>query len=287
MTPTNLPDQRPRLEDPDWIPARFTEYDVAASARMRMDWPGATPGPDSADPPRWKADPEADALIDDSHIAYPPPDGVPLSTSTAHYAAGVHLHALLQSLIALRPHPDWFVAVNLAWYFEKAAVRSNRGPDVMVIPGTPDPALHRDSYMEWDEGYRRPTFVFELMSLGTFRDNLGPKKEIYRELEVPEYFLFDALGDFIDPPLQGFRLSRGKYVPIKPDRQGRLLSRELNCLVGRRRTMPTLFDRVTKREVLTESQRNAAERDAERSRADRLAEKLRELGIDPDTITGG
>jgi hypothetical protein len=34
-------------------------------------------------------------------------------------------------------------------------------------------------------------------------------------LKVSEYFLFDPKGDYLKPPLQGYRLTRGLYVPIK------------------------------------------------------------------------
>lgn len=32
-----------------------------------------------------------------------------------------------------------------------------------------------------------------------------------------EYFLFDPLEEYLDPPLQGFHLKRGRYVRIKAD----------------------------------------------------------------------
>ena len=31
-----------------------------------------------------------------------------------------------------------------------------------------------------------------------------------------EYWLFDAKGDFFDPPLEGYQLEHGEYVPIQP-----------------------------------------------------------------------
>ena len=33
---------------------------------------------------------------------------------------------------------------------------------------------------------------------------------------MKEYFLFDPFEDYLDPPMQGYRLRKGEYVPIKP-----------------------------------------------------------------------
>ena len=41
---------------------------------------------------------------------------------------------------------------------------------------------------------------------------------------MPEYFLFDPLGEYLRLPLQGYRLRRGRYEPITPVK-GRLPSK--------------------------------------------------------------
>ncbi|HSG39638.1 MAG TPA: Uma2 family endonuclease, partial [Thermoanaerobaculia bacterium] len=50
------------------------------------------------------------------------------------------------------------------------------------------------------------------------------KKSLYERLGVEEYFLFDPLGDYLDPRLQGYRLMRGWYQPLS-SRDGSLVSR--------------------------------------------------------------
>ncbi len=43
------------------------------------------------------------------------------------------------------------------------------------------------------------------------------KRDLYRDvLQVPEYFMFDPTEDYLDPPLQGFRLVGGEYLRIEP-----------------------------------------------------------------------
>jgi hypothetical protein len=50
---------------------------------------------------------------------------------------------------------------------------------------------------------------------------------LYAQLGVKEYFLFDPIHEYLDPPLQGYRLVRGQYVQMTADAQGALLSKVL------------------------------------------------------------
>jgi Uma2 family endonuclease len=67
----------------------------------------------------------------------------------------------------------------------------------------------------------------ELTSATTRTEDLEDKFQLYQDtLRVPEYFLFDPLGDYLQPRLQGYRLRRGKYSRIKAIK-GRLASQVL------------------------------------------------------------
>jgi hypothetical protein len=82
-------------------------------------------------------------------------------------------------------------------------------------------------------------------------------------LRVSEYFLFDPTEDYLDPPLQGFRLVGGDYIPIEPI-AGRLPSQVLGLHLERDGTRLRLFDPATGRRLLTRLEaREAAERRAE------------------------
>ena len=69
--------------------------------------------------------------------------------------------------------------------------------------------------------------MLETTSKTTRREDRGKKKTVYTELGVAEYFLYDPHGDWLDPPLQGFRLVNGNYKPITPDAGGGIASQEL------------------------------------------------------------
>jgi Uma2 family endonuclease len=67
----------------------------------------------------------------------------------------------------------------------------------------------------WEEG-KGPDVVIELTSASTRWEDLGSKKGLYEALGVQEYFLFDPFGEYLSPPLRGFRLSAEGYRPIPP-----------------------------------------------------------------------
>jgi hypothetical protein len=83
----------------------------------------------------------------------------------------------------------------------------------------------RKTYLLWKEG-RAPGFVIEVTSDSTRTEDLGKKKDLYQQLGVEEYILFDPLGDYLRPRLQGHRLALGgRYQPLPLEADGSLLSR--------------------------------------------------------------
>ena len=63
-----------------------------------------------------------------------------------------------------------------------------------------------------------------MTSPSTRDEDLKEKFALYRDvLKVREYFLFDPKAEYLEPPLQGYRLVDGEYVPI-PSVAGRLPS---------------------------------------------------------------
>jgi Uma2 family endonuclease len=69
-----------------------------------------------------------------------------------------------------------------------------------------------------------PAVVFEIISRGTRLEALGTKRALYAVLGVLEYFLYDPLGEYLQPPLQGYRLQEGKYQRMPPSGEGKLAS---------------------------------------------------------------
>ena len=86
-------------------------------------------------------------------------------------------------------------------------------PDIFVAFGAGDYA--RNSYKLF-EGEPVPAFVMEVLSGTTADKDLGPKRDIYAEIGIDEYWMFDPFGDDIPGHIVGFRLIGGLYEPIPP-----------------------------------------------------------------------
>jgi hypothetical protein len=116
-----------------------------------------------------------------------------------------------------------YVSGNLLVYYIPGDRRRHVSPDVFMVRGVPK--HDRRYYLVWEE--KPLQVVIELTSKSTRREDLGRKFKLYRDvLKVREYFLFDPYHEYLNPPLQGYRLRKGQYVPIKP-RAGRLPSKVL------------------------------------------------------------
>jgi Uma2 family endonuclease len=97
--------------------------------------------------------------------------------------------------------------------------------------------------------------VIELTSSSTRHEDRTRKFAIYRDkLKVKEHFLFDVLGDYLDPPLQGYRLHRGNYRAIRPG-AGRLPSQVLGLHLERHGQELRLYDPAANRWLPTAAER--------------------------------
>jgi hypothetical protein len=57
--------------------------------------------------------------------------------------------------------------------------------------------------------------VLEVTSRKTRREDVRHKRELYAQLGIAEYFLFDPLAEYLRPALQGYALAGGAYQPIE------------------------------------------------------------------------
>ena len=62
--------------------------------------------------------------------------------------------------------------------------------------------------------FRVNGFVLEIASESTYRANWGEKRDLYAGMGGSEYWQYDPVGTYIDPPLLGFRPVEGRYVPL-------------------------------------------------------------------------
>lgn len=222
---------------------------------------------------------------DDLDIAWPPSnlysDEPPLETT-------LHLQQMILLLSCLnwlwKDRDDYFASGNLTVYYspQKRKDRDFRGPDFFVALDThPHP---RKSWTVWEEEGKYPNVIVELLSESTAAVDRGLKKDLYaKTFRTPEYFWFDPESQ----EFQGFALVRGSYQPIDPTPEGWLWSQQLQLFLGIHKEQLRYFtpDKIlvptSDEAAATESQRA----DTAQKRADKLAEKLRELGIDPSDIT--
>ncbi|MBI3407831.1 MAG: Uma2 family endonuclease [Planctomycetes bacterium] len=139
--------------------------------------------------------------------------------------------ALIHTLKAFFAHnPIVYVSGNLLVFYVRGDRLKHLSPDVFVVKGVHD--HERPHYLIWEEG-KAPQFVIELTSSSTRDEDIDDKFSLYQDmLKVQEYFLFDPLAEYLDPPLRGYRLKKGKYRPI-PMIEGRLPSKVLNLHLER------------------------------------------------------
>ena len=88
--------------------------------------------------------------------------------------------------------PNAYVGIDLLLLYDREdKEREVVAPDVFVVFGVPDRA--RDSYKVSNEG-KVPDFVLEVASKGTYKKDVGSKKDKYERMGVREYCVFDPEG---------------------------------------------------------------------------------------------
>jgi Uma2 family endonuclease len=179
-------------------------------------------------------------------VEYPTGDGKPMAETEIHRDDMVDLIQTLERYF--EAEPMICVSGNLLMFYEEGNPRKRIAPDVFVVRGVEKKL--RENYLVWEEG-KAPDVVIEVTSRSTRHEDQVRKLAIYRDvLRVTEYFMFDPREDYLDPPLQGFRLLDGEYLPIEPV-DGRLASEVLDLHLERDGYEVRLYDPVRHARVLT------------------------------------
>ncbi|HAO19300.1 MAG TPA: hypothetical protein DCQ37_01670 [Desulfobacteraceae bacterium] len=203
-------------------------------------------------------------------IIYPDRDGKPMSDNTEQFEWIVKIKENLEQMFD--GNPDVFVAGDLLWYPVEGNNRIRTAPDTMVAFGRPKG--YRGSYRQWEENHIAPQVVFEILSPGNRAGEMKKKFVFYDTYAVSEYYVYDPdrillsgwirrnnvltpvenMQGWISPLLKiRFELTDNDLYIFRPD--------------GNRFLSPVELRRLFQ---------------SERIRADRLAAKLRELGIEAD-----
>ncbi|MEG4072807.1 Uma2 family endonuclease [Microcoleus sp. Pol14C2] len=201
----------------------------------------------------------------------PDSDETPVDNELQELIPGL-LKAILLILWAERM--DWFFGIDMGIYYhpEKAPIV----PDGFLSLGVErfyDEEL-RPSYVLWDENVV-PTLVLEVVSK-KYRKEYSTKLEEYQALGVLYYIIYSS-GRRRKPRLEVHKLVNGKYelqsgYPVWMPEIGLGIGCERGNYSGVTREWLYWYDADGKRYLTPEEQVN------------RLAQKLRELGIDPNSL---
>jgi Uma2 family endonuclease len=236
---------------------------------------------------------------------YPDSDGQPMAENTLQFQWIVTLQGNLDRMY--ENDPDVFVAGDLLWYAEKGKPAERAAPDAMVIFGRPKG--YRGSYKQWVEDDIAPQVVFEVLSPGNRRDEMDRKFAFYEKHGVEEYYIYDpdqvdlegwqriddqlspvdSIDGYVSPRLGiRFDMSGEELVILRPDKSRFLTFLELGKLAEQKQQEAEDAKReaeTARKETDTarkEAETARKETDTARKEAARLADRLRELGIDPD-----
>jgi Uma2 family endonuclease len=208
------------------------------------------------------------SVINVSHVHYPESDGKPMGETDEHRQAMIrHIEILEDFFQGQRV----YVSGDLLVYYEQGNPRKFVVPDAFVVKEL-TPKMRR-FYKIWVEG-KVPSVVIETTSRKTRRKDTVDKPQLYARLGVNEYFLFDPHQEYLDPPLQGHRLTGSTYVQIVPDSDGCLVSEELGLRLCVADGLLQFYRVDTGERLLTRAERatHEAERADRESQARQAAE---------------
>jgi Uma2 family endonuclease len=247
-------------------------------------------------------------------IVYPDDDGLPMAENTLQFKWIVVIKEGLEAVF--RRDPDVFVAGDLLWYAVEGEPTIRTAPDVLVVIGRPKG--YRGSYKQWEEDGIAPQVVFEILSPGNRFGKMLEKFRFYDRYGVEEYYIYDPgdgslegwrrgvdrleeitkMAGFVSPRL-GIRFEPAdgpnNLEIIGPDGKRfqtyveliEQLEAEHRRAEEQSRLAQAERGRAEEQSQLAQIERERAEEQSqlaqiERERADRLAARLRELGVEPD-----
>jgi Uma2 family endonuclease len=215
-----------------------------------------------------------------NEIVYPDSDGQPMADNTKQF----------QWITVIKTNLDWlfrdeervFVAGDLLWYPIEGNPKYRVAPDVMVVFGRPKG--ERGSYRQWVEDNIAPQVVFEILSPGNTEGEMDRKLQIYARCGVEEYYIYDPDRSM----LRGYQRSDDFFLDRIESINGwtsprlginlRLIEGNLQITHPDGRVFETFDNVATERDLLL------ADKQQLEIANNKLDAKLRELGIDPDTL---
>ena len=228
-----------------------------------------------------------------AEVFYPERDGQLMSDNTKQFRWIVTIKENLEALFA--SDSNVFVAGDLLWYPVEGSNTIRQAPDAMVAFGRSKG--DRGSYQQWLEGNIPPQVVFEILSPGNRLAETARKYKFYNQYGVEEYYVYDPddneligwlrsdsyldvienMSGWVSPRLQiRFEVTADTMEIYRPDGGRFLTFTEIGQLRNQER------QRADQEQQRADQEQQRANQ--EQQRADRLAERLREMGVNPDEM---
>jgi Uma2 family endonuclease len=215
----------------------------------------------------------------DPNLYFPDSDGKPMADNTEQFNWIVLIKENLEIIFAAMA--DVFVAGDLLWYPLKIKNPPSAAPDAMVVFGRPKG--RRGSYKQWEENNIPPQVVFEILSPSNSDSEMQKKWEFYNTYGVEEYYIYDPDELFVE----GWIRQQGQLIEIQemndwvsPTLGIRFETTAQGLVIyrpdGQKFLSPQEIDEIANQ------QRNRA--DSESLRAEKMADYLRSIGIDPNNL---
>ena len=254
-----------------------------------------------------------------THLDLPETDGKPVENAFEQPQSALLTDILLPVLDRLNPDGNYFVGADtgIYWHSAKEPLDGCKAPDWYYVPNVRRllDGEFRRSYVLWKEGIR-PLIVMEYVSgSGADERDATPFTGKFWVYERGIAATFYAIWDAPRSQVEVYELVRGNYQLRTPDAHGRVWIADMDVSIGvwhgeylgytadwlrawdrHGLLLPTAQERgdVARRLAEQEHRRADAEKqradaekqraETEKQRADKLAARLRELGVDPDTV---
>ena len=219
-------------------------------------------------------------------IIYPDSDGKPMSDNTKQFQLIVKIQGGIDALF--KDNENVFVAGDLLWYPVEGDNKTRQAPDTMVVFGRPKG--DRGSYKQWLEDNIAPQVVFEIISPGNRLGEMFKLFKFYENYGVEECYFYDLK----DNELIGWLRSDGElnYIEsmegwVSPRLEIRFETASGDLEIYRPDGLKFLSYVELSRQMEQAQQQMEQEREEKKlvqEKADRLSEKLREMGINPEEI---
>lgn len=205
-----------------------------------------------------------------TQIHYPESDGKPMAETMNHILVITYLLDVLMAWF--KDRADMYVGGNNMIYFAEGFPKLSFAPDVYLIPGL-DKTPRRIIKL-WEEK-NAPSVIFEITSRATWEVDLGDKMDLYAQIGVREYFVYDVEHEELDPPLRGFRLVNNHYERLHANEDGEIYSEEMRLVLQEIDGTLRLINPQTREILKTYAESDAALREAEETARELESENAR------------